>query len=266
LSQDYPAIEHIIIDDGSNDGGATVDILRRYPHLRWWSRPNKGAYSTINEGLSATTGDLVTIICADDRYASSGAISAAVKPFMMGRRCDAVYGETIFIGEDGALCDLEGPRSGPLWMFRYHQVATHCSLLVKRDKVIDSGLFLDEAFPYAADFDWIMRMIHAGYRFRRLHQPVAMFRVHPKQRSRDVSPERVEEVQLLRSRYGAGNRVVRFTVRQWVRSVVLRNLLMRRGVAACAHEIGSRMRMGPLRRTQSLANPGDAPMGSDVPR
>ena len=40
--QDYPNIEHLIIDDGSQDDGATVAILEKYPHLRWWSRENKG--------------------------------------------------------------------------------------------------------------------------------------------------------------------------------------------------------------------------------
>ena len=40
--QVYPNIEHLVIDDGSQYGGATVAILNRYPHLRWWSRENKG--------------------------------------------------------------------------------------------------------------------------------------------------------------------------------------------------------------------------------
>src|SRR5581483_8904204 len=35
LEQDYPRIEHIVVDGGSSDG--TLDILRRYPHLRWIS-------------------------------------------------------------------------------------------------------------------------------------------------------------------------------------------------------------------------------------
>ena len=51
LRQDYPNIEHLIIDDGSQDGGATVSVLQKYPHLRWWSRENKGQYATMNEGL-----------------------------------------------------------------------------------------------------------------------------------------------------------------------------------------------------------------------
>ena len=183
LDQNYPAIEHIVIDDGSNDNGATIEILKRYPHLRWWSRPNRGAYATINEGLAATTGALVTVICADDKYASTTAISAAVKLFNVYSNCDVVYGYTITIDEDSRVLDIEGPRVGPLWMFRYYAVVMHCSLLVKRDKIVNAELWFDESFPYSADFDWIMRMIHAGYCFRRLRRPMAMFRMHRLQRS-----------------------------------------------------------------------------------
>ena len=25
--------------------------MSKYPHIRWWSRPNKGQYATMNEGL-----------------------------------------------------------------------------------------------------------------------------------------------------------------------------------------------------------------------
>ena len=245
LDQDYRAIEHIIIDDGSNDNGATVEILKRYPHLRWWSRPNRGAYATINEGLAASTGEVVTVICADDKYAAKTAISAAVEPFLAGHRCDAVHGETIWIGEDGRIVDIEGPRGGPLWMFRYHPVIQHCSLLVRRDKIVDAGLWFDESFPYAADFDWIMRMILAGYHFRRLRRPVAMFRMHHMQRSKDVSEARVEEFQRLRQRYGKGNRFIRFMILQWVTLTKLKNLLFRRGVLAGVQEIRSRARSWP---------------------
>src|SRR5438876_704742 len=67
LEQDYLHIEHIIIDDGSTDDGATVEVLKRYPHLRWWSRENKGQYATLNEGLATARGSVVGIISADDK-------------------------------------------------------------------------------------------------------------------------------------------------------------------------------------------------------
>ncbi|MBE3118290.1 MAG: glycosyltransferase, partial [Candidatus Atribacteria bacterium] len=74
--QDYPNIEHIIIDDGSRDDGATIAILKRYPHLRWWSRENKGQYATMNEGLEAAKGEFVCFISADDLL-TPGAVKIA---------------------------------------------------------------------------------------------------------------------------------------------------------------------------------------------
>lgn len=240
LDQDYPFIEHIIIDDGSNDNGTTVEILKRYPHLRWWSRPNKGAYATMNEGLAASRGELVTVICADDKYASRTAISAVVKLFNVYSKCDVVYGETITIGEDSRVLDAEQPRGGPLWMFRYYAVVTHCSMLVKRKKILEVDLWFDESFPYVADFDWIMRMIRTGFHFRRLRQPVAMFRQHPSQRSEDVSQARVEELQRLWQRHGKQNRLVLFMFEQWFRLTKLKNLLFRRGIVGVIQKIRSR--------------------------
>src|SRR5438270_363769 len=38
LEQDYPSIEHIVVDGGSSD--RTVDILGGHPHVRWVSEPD----------------------------------------------------------------------------------------------------------------------------------------------------------------------------------------------------------------------------------
>lgn len=239
VEQDYPSIEHIIIDDGSNDNGATVQILRRYSHLRWWSRPNKGAYATINEGLLASKGELVTVICADDKYASQTAISAAVKLWHSACSCDAVYGETIIIDENGREHDRQPPGSGPLWLFRYYSVVQHCSLLIKRSVVVDSGFLFNEQFPYLADYDWINRLIRGGCRFKRLRKPIALFREHSMQRSHHRSSARIEERRRVIELHGKPIPVVAFIVDKWWRLVKLKNLLLRRGFLVCLQAVFS---------------------------
>ncbi len=231
LEQDYPRIEHIIIDDGSNDNGATVNILKRYSHLRWWSHPNKGAYATINEGLLASKGDVVTVICSDDRYACPTAISAAVRA-LITRAADVVYGDTQRIDERGRRVDAEPPRSAPLWLFRYYPGITHCSLLLWRRIVAGDGLMFDEALPYAADHDWILRLIKSKYRFTRINQPIAQFRHHAHQRSYDANPVRIKERELLIRYHGKPNPVMVVIVSIWCRMVKLLHLLDRRGLWA----------------------------------
>ncbi len=52
LQQDYPGIEHIVLDGGSTD--QTVDILRRYDdRVEYWaSEPDNGVYDAWNKGLT----------------------------------------------------------------------------------------------------------------------------------------------------------------------------------------------------------------------
>ena len=77
--QDYPQIEHIVIDDDSRDEGAAVDLLRRHPNVKWCSRENRGQYSTLDEGFRAATGEFVTTISEDDRYVDPGAVGAVAQ-------------------------------------------------------------------------------------------------------------------------------------------------------------------------------------------
>ena len=62
--QDYPAVEHVVIDGGSTDG--TVELLREYPHLRWVSEKDDRHYHAMNKGIAAATGEIVEILNSDD--------------------------------------------------------------------------------------------------------------------------------------------------------------------------------------------------------
>ena len=60
-NQDYPNIEHILIDGGSTD--ETVSIIRAYPHVaRWVSEKDNGLYDAINKGIHMATGDVIGIL------------------------------------------------------------------------------------------------------------------------------------------------------------------------------------------------------------
>jgi glycosyltransferase involved in cell wall biosynthesis len=64
--QDYPHIEHIVVDGGSTDG--TLDILQRYHHLRVISEPDQGMYDAINKGIELSQGDVIGFLNTDDLY------------------------------------------------------------------------------------------------------------------------------------------------------------------------------------------------------
>jgi glycosyltransferase involved in cell wall biosynthesis len=103
LEQDYPRIEHIVTDGGSTDG--TVDILRRYPHLRWVSEADEGQADAINKGFRIARGDIFGWLNADDLYLP-GAVAAAVDA-LRATGCGLVHGGWRQIdGEGKAIGDI----------------------------------------------------------------------------------------------------------------------------------------------------------------
>ena len=87
LSQQYGAVEHIIIDGGSTDN--TINILRQYPSLRWISEPDRGQVHAMNKGLAMATGDIIGYLNADDYY-ENGVFLNVAKAFDAGTM--AVFG------------------------------------------------------------------------------------------------------------------------------------------------------------------------------
>lgn len=76
LEQDYPALELIVIDDGSTDG--TVELLHHYgDRIRLITQSNKGAGAARNQGLQAARGEFIAFLDSDDVWLP-GKIAAQV--------------------------------------------------------------------------------------------------------------------------------------------------------------------------------------------
>ena len=69
ISQDYPTIEYIIVDDGSTDNSARIieSFVEKFPNrIKLIRQTNKGQTAAINVGLRAATGDIIGWINSDD--------------------------------------------------------------------------------------------------------------------------------------------------------------------------------------------------------
>ena len=177
-SQDYPNIEHIIIDDGSRDGGATVAILKRHPHLRWWSRENRGQYATMNEGLEAARGEIVCFISSDDRM-MPGAIRLVIEFLTSHHQYDGVYGLTRYMDANGGDYPIPIPfRKAPFAFYPYFSHIEHCSLYICRNSLIANRLFFDATIKYVGDYDWILRIQGTRLRLGRINRPLSEIRIH----------------------------------------------------------------------------------------
>ncbi|MBM3146150.1 MAG: glycosyltransferase [Chloroflexi bacterium] len=211
-AQDYPHIEHLVIDDGSDDDGVTIAILKQYPHLRWWSRENRGQYATMNEGLDAAKGEIICFISADDLMAP-GAVKAVVDEFLAHPEYDGVYGKMLWINEDGSLHRAqEVVTHAPLWFHRYKTFISHCSLYMKKSVLLQHDLYFDTTLRLVGDFDWIIRITEAPIRIGYLDRVLSKVRFHAGQASQMNTPAMNRESNLIYQRYRINQGLVKITL------------------------------------------------------
>lgn len=75
--QNYPNIEHIIVDGLSSDN--TVELVQQFPHIaKCISEKDKGMYDGLNKGIKMSTGKYVGILNSDDFLSYDEAISTVV--------------------------------------------------------------------------------------------------------------------------------------------------------------------------------------------
>ncbi len=81
LAQQVDDFEHIIVDGESED--ETLVLLRRYPHLKWISEPDRGKVHAMNKGFALASGEIIGYLNAGDYYCD-GALAAVLPHFERG--------------------------------------------------------------------------------------------------------------------------------------------------------------------------------------
>lgn len=157
-AQDYPNIEHLVIDGASTDG--TVDILRKYDGCIWWvSEPDKGQSDAINKGFIRARGEILGWLDADNVY-EPGAVSEAVRQLALQPETGMVYGGVYDVDESGRIERQYMPPEFTLTDFLlYHEFnfIPPSSVFMRRG-ALDRAGHLDTDLHYTMDFDLWLRM------------------------------------------------------------------------------------------------------------
>lgn len=207
LKQDYPHIEHLVMDGGSTD--STLDVLQNYddPRLTWHSERDKGQSDAINKGMRQVKGEILAYLNSDD-VLLPGTISKVIGCFEQNPDVDLIYGSCYTIDANGdrvlhsdkikvnyivkpiTLTDMMTmriilPQQGIFW----------------RRRVMENiGLF-DESLHYRMDFDYWMRAMIAGHKFMPITEYLAAFRVH------DTSKSTSQEIKFWKDWYSILDKV-----------------------------------------------------------
>ena len=168
LAQEYPDIEHIIVDGGSSD--RTAEIIRRYAekhrHIRWISEKDRGQADAMNKGISMAGGEILGILNVDDYYEPSLLTRVAryfetlPEPSLLVGNCNVrdEQGEIIFVNkpakiklEDLLLGYLANPHPVNPSAYFYH-TSLHAKI----------GSYKVEEH-YALDLDFLLRAVQVAH-------------------------------------------------------------------------------------------------------
>lgn len=179
--QSYNKIEHIVIDDGSTDGGRTTNLLAKRPRLTWKSRPNAGQYATINEAIRSARGEFLLIICADDLLAAPDSIKVLAESLQLHPEWAFACGDTQIIDSNGSFL-RRWPTAGrcflPRRFWKYTVYAPHCSVLLRSSHLHSNGLWFNPSMRFAADRAWLIGLIESSRNFGYVRHDIAAYREH----------------------------------------------------------------------------------------
>jgi len=199
LGQDYPDLEYIVIDGGSEDG--SLELIESFgDKLSYWiSEPDRGQSHAINKGFAKATGDIYCWINADD-YLLPGALNRMAEAWSAEQHRDWWIG-----GVDELRMKTSMSSPYPVdKSFSFEE-------LPWRHKICQPGVFwrsrihlpLDLGLHYAMDLDLWNRFWRTSGKAGFVNQQLAVNRIYDTTKTNTGGSLILDELYTISKRYGS---------------------------------------------------------------
>lgn len=180
LDQTMADLEIVLVDNGSSDGSVERALAARPdPRIRLFRQErNLGVAGGTNFGLTQCRSPWVAILDADDR--------AHPCRLEFALRAAEGFPELDVIATGVVRIDEAGRRQEPFWSLhepheiaayvRYHMPICHPAMQARRE--VFARVPYREAALICADFDWLGRVVDAGFRVGSVSLPLLEYRRH----------------------------------------------------------------------------------------
>ncbi len=205
LAQTYSNFEIIVVNDGSNDDGATERVALSYGgKIRYFSKENGGSSSALNMGIANMTGEWFSWLSHDDLYLPqklekqmayieallTKEINISKHIFFSASELIDAEGKIIRTSNTKKSCMLAEkinsfPHNGYLIAEPTEYNFHGCSCLVHKKAFEDIGVF-DEKLRLLNDVDLWYRLYSADYKVHLIPEMLVRGRVHSAQVSKSI--------------------------------------------------------------------------------
>ncbi len=175
LSQNYPNLEYIVIDGGSED--QSVEIIKKHQEkIHYWvSEKDSGQSEAINKGLKQATGEIVAWLNSDDIFLKD-TLHRVASLFLEHPSVELLYGDVENLDVDGSKKLISSPPFEPVSFLR--KVNIHQPGVFWKRKLHENIGLLDESLYYLMDYDLWTR-IFFNYECLKVNELFSQFRIHP---------------------------------------------------------------------------------------
>ena len=200
INQNYPNLEYIVIDGGSNDG--SLEIIKKYSKnlSKLISEKDNGQSDAINKGFALSTGEIICWLNSDD-ILQNGSLFYINEFFNNNSNIDCVYGNTIVIDQ----FDKD--------LLKRHEIDFDFDILIYAMNYIpQSSTFwrrvvyekikgLDINLHYTMDHEYWLRMYKADFNIKYVNKYLSSYRWHNTSKGNINSKEIKKERKYLKEKY-----------------------------------------------------------------
>lgn len=170
LHQDYPGIEHLIIDGLSKDD--TVKMAKDYKEksdkagtghqVTVTSEKDNGLYDAMNKGISRATGTYIVFLNAGDVFPHKDTIDTIASSLADGETLPGVlYGDTDIVDAEGHFLRhrrLRPPKNLTWKSFKHGMLVCHQAFYARTD-IAKTTPYNNRDYRFSADVDWCIRIM-----------------------------------------------------------------------------------------------------------
>jgi glycosyltransferase involved in cell wall biosynthesis len=196
LTQDYDSVEHIVVDNDSDD--ETVELLKEYESeydLRWVSEPDRGQVHALNKAINMANGEWIGWQNIDDYY-----LPGAFETFERLRRtnpdADLIYGDAVVVNQDGEPEMKRRFVKASRFIHRYHSNFMMNQAAFLRAEFFDAVGPLNENYHYATDVELFWKLLNYDGTYCHVQEPLGAIRLTEGMKSEDHE-QRLESEQIM---------------------------------------------------------------------